>query len=113
MGYYTAYSLDTFKSAKDISEILGNLPDGEFEDLRYAIDEYGEVAMSCKWYEHEKDMKKLSLMHPDIVFELCGKGEEQGDSWKKYFKNGKVQVCEAQITYPPFDENKLKEIKTA
>lgn len=108
MGYYTAYSLGTYKSHKDISEVLGNLPDGDFEDLRYAVDEYGEVGQSCKWYEHDKDMRRLSLMYPDTVFELCGEGEEQGDSWKAYYKNGKAQRCEAQITYPPFDESKLK-----
>lgn len=108
MGYLTSYSLGTHNSYKDISEILADIPDGEFEYLRYAVDEYGDMGQSCKWYEHDNDMKRLSLLHPDVIFELCGEGEEQGDSWKAYYKNGKTQRCKAKITYPPFDENKLK-----
>lgn len=108
MGYYTSHELGTYDSNKDISEILTNLPDGDFEDLRFAVDDYGGCGQSCKWYDHEKDMRRLSVMFPDVTFELCGEGEEQGDSWKEYYRNGKMQRCQATITFPPFDESKLQ-----
>lgn len=58
---------------------------------------------TCKWYEHEEDMKKVSSNYPDVIFTLEGEGEEAGDMWKKYFMNGKMQSCKAVITYPEFD----------
>jgi hypothetical protein len=35
-------------------------------------------------------------------------GEEGGDMWKRYYKNGKVQVANAKITYDEYDETKLE-----
>jgi hypothetical protein len=52
-------------------------------------------------------MKEVSKQHPDIVFELHGEGEEAGDIWYKYYKNGKMQVCKGHITFDEYDESKL------
>jgi hypothetical protein len=46
------------------------------------------------------------------VFELIGEGEEAGEMWKKYFKNGKLQTCKATITFDRYDESKLRKIQT-
>lgn len=62
---------------------------------------------SCKWYDHEDDMKRLSKLFPDVVFTLKGTGEEAGDVWVKYFKDGKVQVDKAEIRLAEFDPMKL------
>ena len=62
---------------------------------------------AIKWYNWKHDMIALSKRFPNILFALHGEGEENGDLWNAYFKNGKVQICEAIITYEPFDENKL------
>lgn len=58
----------------------------------------------CKWYEHERDMKELSEKFPTILFTLKGEGEESGDIWIKYFKYGKMQICDAQIVFEPYNE---------
>lgn len=65
---------------------------------------------SCtgKWYDHETDMKQLSLEFPHILFTLSGDGEEKEDLWRKYFLAGKMQVAEAIIVYDNFSEDKLK-----
>ncbi|WP_339273795.1 hypothetical protein MKY59_21615 [Paenibacillus sp. FSL W8-0426] len=100
MGYYTDYKLSfTPKSA----EIKSAIEDDE--NLAFAV---GEQSDSCKWYEHEEDMRAFSKRFPDVLFELTGEGEESGDLWRKYFKNGKMQNCSAIITYEPFDESKLR-----
>jgi hypothetical protein len=65
-------------------------------------------ADSCKWYEWNEDMLAVSKMFPDLVFCLHGEGEENGDAWYAYFKNGKVQLCRAIIKFDEYDEAKLK-----
>jgi len=61
-----------------------------------------------KWYDHETDMIKYSLSKPDVLFVLDGDGEDSGDIWRKYFKNGKMQPALAKIVFDNFDETKLR-----
>ncbi len=98
MGYYTNYFISI------------NGYDGEEKPEKFVARqlEYGNpFENECKWYDHEKDMKNLSRKYPELVFHLCGEGEESGDIWKKHFKNGKMQVCRAKIKYDEYDESKL------
>jgi hypothetical protein len=109
MGYCTRYELEVFEGELSISEILSKeSEEGTFDGLDYAIDTNGEYEQECKWYEHEADMHFLSLRYPEITFLLSGEGEESGDVWKKYFKNGKMQHCPAVITFAKYNEAKLK-----
>ena len=102
MGYSTKYAvsqIEEFFDNKEINEHLCRISD-------YSVDFFhGEP--NCKWYDHEKDMKLLSQIYPETTFLLEGEGEESGDIWRKYFKNGKMQVCKAEIVFPAFDESKL------
>ena len=68
---------------------------------------YNLFDFTSAWRSHEKDMKAYSLQYPTTLFEFMIEGEEYGDIWKKYFKNGKVQVCKAKITFDAYDEDKL------
>jgi hypothetical protein len=100
MGYYTVYTLEIIEGddyKTDHEEGIVNLT-----DYNYLFEE------SVKWYDHEEDMLKYSKMHPNVLFELIGNGEESGDQWKAYFKNGKMQSCPAIITFDEYDESKLK-----
>ena len=77
-------------------------------DIKTEIqEEFGAFGDSCKWYEHESDMRDFSERYPTLVFELTGVGEESGDHWKKYFRNGKMQAVQAKILFEPFNENML------
>lgn len=112
MGYLTTYKLkwDCKKSNTpwdDISDEIA-LRQKADTDFFYAVDENGDCSDSCKWYDHEKEVSDFSKIYPDVLFELYGEGEESGDIWKKYFKNGKVQTCGVVMTFPPFDESKMK-----
>lgn len=99
MGYQTWYDLNIEPRNQEILDYIE-----QNEDL-YAIQENHDT---CKWYDHEKDMKKLSKLFPDTVFSLKGEGEEAEDIWFKHFKNGKMQECYAKITFDEYDESKLR-----
>lgn len=108
MGYYTRHTL-TIIDNDDIN-IHTKVQDyiNENEDLEYALgDDFGESSDSCKWYEHENDMRKISKAFPDILFLLEGEGEDSGDMWKEYYLDGKMQRCQAKLTFEEFDKEKL------
>ncbi len=103
MGYYTDYELTFYGHTETNQE---KIYEHVFEDEECTVLSIGDSTR--KWYCHENDMKILSNKFPDVLFELDGYGEEQGDIWRKYFKNGKMQKSVGKITYEPFDEGKLK-----
>lgn len=100
MGYYTRHEL----------KVNGAI----YKDHEYAIaelagyDEYLFDGESCKWYDHEDDMKKYSLQHPYALFEVTGYGEEAGDIWREFYKNGKMCGGKAKILLPVFNEAELE-----
>lgn len=97
MGYRTFYNLETDDNLLDTHEkaiILLSKHTACFED-------------EVKWYTCFEDMKKYSKLHPDVLFTLFGDGEESGDSWVAYIRNGTEQYCPAKITYDKFDATKL------
>lgn len=111
MGYYTDYKIDIINREYPITKeeycpILDKLVNrygmwGKFNDI-------GEISIIyTKWYTHEENMKEFSLKHPNFVFKLTGEGENSGDIWTKYFKNGKMQICEAKILFDDYEESKL------
>lgn len=101
MGYYTRFALSIHQDGKNYV-----YDQDAIKQLIEHVD-YHPFWEACKWYDHEEHMKWLSEQWPDTVFLLEGEGEEAGDMWKKYFKNGEMQVCKAIITYPPYDESQL------
>jgi hypothetical protein len=99
MGYCTRYYLNTDATtdADEISAVISDmvLPLREkVPGVKYAPSD------EAKWYAHEADMLSLSQGYPSVLFTLRGEGEEPGDLWQKYFKDGKMQVAKAVITYP-------------
>lgn len=102
MGYMTRYDLEI---AQD-GEVYVHESDAKIMVKEHA--DYSPWDEECKWYDHEADMKWLSQQYPGTVFMLSGKGEESGDLWRKYFRDGKMQVCKGKVIYPPFDAGMLK-----
>ena len=89
---------------KKLSEINSN---GYFNNESYLTEAL--QFDSIKWYEHDKDMIKLSKQYPDYIFKLSGQGEDPQDLWITYYYNGKKQYCPAIITYEEFDRSILDE----
>ncbi|AXH69627.1 hypothetical protein HWB79_gp185 [Streptomyces phage LukeCage] len=54
---------------------------------------------TMKWYDWEDDMASLSRDWPNVLFALSGEGEEPGDLWKAWVRNGKVIKVEGRIVY--------------
>lgn len=127
MGYYTRYDISVCEGNYNAYDIASFMAEKNKEyDAYYAfeydlenflkdMDDKNDVAHAlslggdneCKWYEHEKEMRDLSIEFPDILFKLHGEGEENEDVWDKYFMNGKMQYCPVQMLLPPFDKMKL------
>jgi hypothetical protein len=123
MGYYTTYELSTKGNKYKVSDIVS------YMSKKYHSDSYSYYAFQyefkdnikdestsdfelygeqCKWYEHDEEMIELSLRFPETVFCLYGEGEESGDIWYTYYKNGKTQYCPAKIVFDEYDESKLR-----
>ena len=99
--YFTLYDLQIEPEEEELFDILFR----QNSEAKYALDDGSKKA---KWYTHEDDLKDFSKRHQDYLFILSGDGDESGDMWIKYFKNGKMQFCPVIITFDEFDERKLK-----
>lgn len=95
MGYYTRF--DISNNSQEVVDAI-NIGSG-YDDVQED---------SIKWYSCLDDCKRISKDFPDTVIEVSGEGEEVGDIWTAYFKNGKMQYEKAQIVLGEYDESKLK-----
>jgi len=100
MGYYTTFKLEIIEGNDNVTDYAKEI--GECSGYGHLFDD------QHKWYDCEDDMKKISLNHPNTVFKISGEGEESGDIWSRYFKNGKCQYVKAQIVVGQYNENNLK-----
>lgn len=114
MGYYTEFKLKWYRSKNFIGvpcecKILEDLKEiSEYSWMKYEEERiYSEEAI--RWYDWEKDMKKLSKKYPKILFELLAEGEESGDMWKARFKDGLMEKVEVIISFPEFKKLKVVE----
>ena len=107
MGYNTYYQLEVEGPLNQICPICGH--EGEYNHERL-IEQRFDILFSeeNKWYDWAEDMKEYSKLFPNILFTLNGEGEESGDFWAAYIKNGKMQEERAEIQIAPFDKSKLK-----
>lgn len=112
MGYYTRFDLEIQPNPNAEQEMEITLEIASFFGMREEVTiktHYSEfLEQEMKWYEHDEDMLKLSKKFKDFLFTLGGEGEESGDIWTCYYKNGKKQHEKAKIVQGDFDENKLK-----
>lgn len=105
MGYHTYFTIDWDGFEEDMDKEIHKILDSQ-DEFKYNLENN-----DATWYDHEKDMKELSIKFPLIVFELHGEGDESEDLWYKYFKNGKMQFAPVRLEYDEYDEYKLEEIR--
>jgi hypothetical protein len=99
MGYYTyhTFSCDDPENEEKYKEELG-------EYTKYVDSLFQE---GVKWYDCDEDMREFSKRYPEVLFIIYGEGEEMGDIWELYTKNGKQQRCDAEVTIPEYDLEKM------
>ena len=112
MGYNTHFQLDVDQKRKEIISYLQNHAVTFFAydwmvDFVIKLLQDEDLLDDCKWYTHREDLTKLSVRFPDVLFTLSG--EESGDIWKLYIRNGKYQLAKAEILIADFDESKLRD----
>lgn len=106
MGYYTSFELGIEKGVeqdqdslqKFLDDIKNEVTFGEY-DLTIA-ELYSGDSDSMKWYGWVEDMQSLSKSYPNLLIWLTGRGEEAGDIWKAWFRNGKHVEVRPELDFP-------------
>ena len=99
MGYYTDYKVRIIDNGSEL------VPDPNWDERLHEWSQgywFDEGTLSdAKWYFHEENMEDLSKAFPEFAFKVYGKGEDEGDLWIKYFKNGIMKKVKGtiKITY--------------
>lgn len=96
MGYYSNFEVTSDDGLFDLVHKEGILSYAQYLSF-YDI----------KWYNMKEDMKAYSTSYPNTLFCVYQEGEDNEDMVHYYFKNGKMQICPAIITFDKFDESKL------
>lgn len=99
MGYYTRHELSIVSGNDHVTDYEQEITDSTYYSSLFTDE--------IKWYDCEKDMKEYSKNHPNVVFCIDGVGEENGDIWKAYFKNGKMFKTKAKLVFEDYSEDKL------
>ena len=113
MGYYTDYEILVVKdnwesiSADQFLAIENFVETTKIDGWSYFDDVWRGKGTQLTWYDHHKDMTKISATFPTVLFILWGCGQEADDNWKEYYLRGKCQVAKGKIVYPDFDEKQL------
>lgn len=108
MGNYTNYTLDVHAATPSAYDAIDNevYKMGVFDS---GDAEYGYMG-SGKWFACDEDMQLLSARFPDVLFELTGEGGDSSDTWRNYYKGGRVMRngIEVKMIYHDFDPAKLE-----
>lgn len=104
MGYYTFYEIEDV-SGQNAERLKLDFSNGEILTEYGALNQIfehipGYAHDTMKWYGYNEDMRRISSEYPNTLIVLSGKGEEAGDMWRAYFRNGEYELAQAQIVYP-------------
>ena len=113
MGYNTMFQLQIDGDSPTIEQVAEHIASLAFSPesnerkyhstvdyLRMALDGEDQV----KWYDYDADMRMVSEEWPGVLFTLNGEGEENGDIWRAYYRDGlAVTHRMPEWTPPAFD----------
>lgn len=87
MGYYTNFILNKIEGSDEDFEALVK----EINDM-HGYDFSSEDVQEGTWYDHSKELKKLTRRWPGLLVELYGDGENSEDQWAARYRNGQEEV---------------------
>lgn len=102
MGYYTCFAIEFEGDEQEVNKAkddFKHLYNGYLEEL---ID-LGDAEL--KWYEWEKDMKKVAKENTNVLIILHGNGEESDDIWQARAKGDEYEF--QSFCIPPFENPNL------
>ena len=94
MSYNTSYSFDY-----NHDSVGDEFPNAFMNITGYGVDDIGYIT----WHDCQENMLRLSIMYPEVMFELCGEGSDGDDMWRTRYKNGKSNTVRAEIVFPEFE----------
>lgn len=106
MGYYTTFKMGVESSKNNDASSLNQFQydvDSEYEFGSYELQLDWLIHGDCdslKWYDYNLDMCELSKRYPNLLLWLTGEGEESGDIWKSWYRNGKSVQVRPQMDFP-------------
>lgn len=108
MGYYTDYELSVKGDPGALDEFNQVASDraqtfDDYHPLDYFV---RGVEFNAKWYYWKDDMEALSKRFPALLFTIDANGENSGDIWRAYIRNGKIKRIEPELTWPKVDLDK-------
>ena len=95
MAYYTDFEAEAHGPDADSALYALKVSAYDFDDW-----EEDNRLMDAKWYSWESDLTRTSIEFPEVLFTLDGFGEDRGDIWRAWAKNGKVETTIATIVIP-------------
>ena len=130
MSYNTSFRLEYKEQSPSLEEIartlslteptpLDQTPDPRFNEprtldlLAHYWSDVLQGEEETTWYRHQANMVTISSLWPDVTFTLYLRGEDPDDRWAEYYRNGKLQTSQAQITYDQFDPGWLTDLETS
>ena len=76
--------------------------------MTYALSEDGSTQESCKWYDHEDDMRAMSkLIKKACCLRYMVRARSPAISGINTFSAARCRSEKATITFAPFDRKKL------
>lgn len=85
------HSMEIFNALKDLNPDCFN--NNEAINLEAMFKE------PLDWYSWNENMTALSKLFPLTTFVIYGNGQDYGDCWKAYFRNGDIDYCKSHIVY--------------
>ena len=82
--------------ADDLAEIAPERDRGEWLDIITGQEQ-------AEWPETSTHMREVSTRRPGVAFTVNGRGEDQDDTWREYFLDGKSQL----VHMPEFDPKQI------
>lgn len=102
MGYDTWFNINTSTEPQDYRE--EEAVRKEISNAVFGTDHHNVIeGFEAHWYDHDKDLIKISKKHPTVLIEISGDGEDSDDIWSARYRNGESETVQFE-GLPDFKE---------